>query len=399
MKILKVTIVLLMGLISFIHADNKAKTVIIFDASNSMWGQIKGVPKINIARDALKDVINDWDESELGITVYGHRKKKDCNDIEAVIPVGKVNKKEILSKILKIKPKGMTPISLAIEKVAEELKNSGDNSSIILISDGKDSCDADPCKTVKKLVKQGVKFKAHVIGFDVNKDADKQLRCIADATNGIYVSPKNSKALKKALEEIAIAAKPILINAVDDDFTGTVVSGSTGGVVGDITVNDEYNGAAVIDTDITITVTSHNLNTEPSIDTSGNLTVAPNTAIGSYSIKYKICENANPTNCDQANVEIVVKSIRNVQITSRDSGEDIVSTYQFFTMNNNGEADKKLQVQCSVDETKACSLNLSKGNYLVLSTSGDKKGESLFTITKDKISKENEIKKIIVNMK
>ena len=399
MKILKVTIVLLVGLTSFIHADNKAKTVIIFDASNSMWGQIKGVPKINIARDALKDVINDWDESELGITVYGHRKKKDCTDIEAVIPVGKVNKKEILSKILKIKPKGMTPISLAIEKVAEELKNNGDNSSIILISDGKDSCDADPCKTVKKLVKQGVKFKAHVIGFNVNKDADKQLRCIADATDGIYVSPKNSKALKEALEEIAIAAKPILIDAVDDDFTGTVISGSTGGVVGDITMNDEYNGASVIDTDITTTVTSHNLNTDPSIDTNGNLTIAPNTAIGSYSIKYKICDNSNPTNCDQANVEIVVKSIRNVQVVSRDSGEDILSTYQFFTMDNNGEADKKLQIQCSVDETKVCSLNLPKGNYLILSTFGDKKGESLLTVTKDKISKENEIKKIIVNMK
>ena len=43
---------------------------------------------------------------ELGLTVYGHRAKGDCNDIETVIPVGKVDKNKVISTVMAIKPKG-----------------------------------------------------------------------------------------------------------------------------------------------------------------------------------------------------------------------------------------------------------------------------------------------------
>ena len=182
---------------------NAPKSVIIFDASGSMWGQVDGKAKISIAKEALQDVVKKWNpEVELGLTVYGHRTKGDCTDIETVVPVDKIDKQNILNIVKNIQPKGKTPISTSLKKVAKEMKFSEEKATIILISDGKESCDADPCATAKELKKQGIDFVAHVIGFNVDKNTDAQLECIADATGGEYFSAKDATALNDAMDSI-----------------------------------------------------------------------------------------------------------------------------------------------------------------------------------------------------
>jgi len=184
-------------------AQDKPQAVIIFDASGSMWGQIDGKAKITIAKEALNSVVKEWSpDVELGLTAYGHRKKGDCNDIEALVPVGKVDKKKIISLVEKIQPKGKTPIARSLRKVAEELKFTEEKATIILISDGKESCDANPCDVAKELEKKGIDFVTHVVGFNVDKKTDKELECIAKATGGEYFSAKNATALNAAMKSI-----------------------------------------------------------------------------------------------------------------------------------------------------------------------------------------------------
>ena len=195
---------IVVALIMQLSASDVPKAVIIFDASGSMWGQINGKTKIEIARDALKNVVQEWNPNvELGLTVYGHRKKGDCNDIEAVIPVGKVNKKRVVDTVMQLQPKGKTPISRSLKKAAEELKYTEEKATIILISDGKETCDPDPCATAKALKAQGIDFVTHVIGFNVDKKTDEELACIAHATGGEYFSAKDAKALNKAIKTVA----------------------------------------------------------------------------------------------------------------------------------------------------------------------------------------------------
>ena len=187
-----------------VSAEDNPRAVIIFDASGSMWGQINGVTKIEIARDALKNVVKEWNPNvELGLTVYGHRSKGDCDDIETVIPVGKIDKDKVISTVMDIKPKGKTPISRSLRKVAEEIKYTEEKATIILISDGKETCDPDPCGTAKELEKQGIDFVVHVIGFNVDKKTAEELGCIAGATGGEYFSAKNAAALNEAMKVIA----------------------------------------------------------------------------------------------------------------------------------------------------------------------------------------------------
>ncbi len=195
--------ILAIVLVSLLGAGTP-KAMIIFDASGSMWGQIDGVNKIVIARDALKSVVGKWNPKvQLGLTVYGHRVKGDCNDIQTVIPIGPVHKKQMIDTVMGILPKGMTPIAKSLRQVANSLRQYEDQTTIILISDGKESCDADPCATAKQLKAEGINFVAHVVGFNVNAATDRQLACIAHATGGEYFSAKNAAALNKAIKVIA----------------------------------------------------------------------------------------------------------------------------------------------------------------------------------------------------
>ncbi len=181
----------------------KDKAIIVFDASGSMWSKIDGKTKITVAKDTLKNIVNNWDEKKaLGLLAYGHRKKGDCNDIQTLVPVGKVDKKVMISMVEKINPKGKTPISAAIKMAADELKFTEDNATIILISDGKETCNADPCTTAAELEKLGVNFTTHVIGFDVDEETGKQLQCIATETGGKYFPAVNAKELNDALKKV-----------------------------------------------------------------------------------------------------------------------------------------------------------------------------------------------------
>ncbi len=204
-------VVVLLGVLTGgVSANTAPKAMIIFDASGSMWGQIDGVNKIVIARDALKSVVQKWNPKvELGLTVYGHRVKGDCNDIETVIPIGGVHKKQMIDTVYGIMPKGMTPIAKSLRQVANTFRQYEGQTTIILISDGRESCDADPCATAKQLKAEGIRFVAHVVGFNVDATTDRQLACVAKATGGEYFSAKNAAALNKAIKVIAKkVAKP-----------------------------------------------------------------------------------------------------------------------------------------------------------------------------------------------
>ena len=197
--------VLLIFLLMLPIAQAKDSAIIVFDASGSMWGKIKGKAKIEIARDVMATLIKDWNEDiELGLMAYGHREKGSCSDIEVLQTVSKLDDVKLISIINSIIPKGKTPISQSLKKAAEILHYSEEPATVILISDGEETCNADPCLTSQELEKDGIHFTAHVIGFDIknNKKARMQLQCIANNTGGKYFEAESSINLKKSLFEI-----------------------------------------------------------------------------------------------------------------------------------------------------------------------------------------------------
>ena len=181
-------------------AADQSKVMVVLDASGSMWGQIDGQSKIVIARQAIRDLMKDWDPSiQVGLSAYGHRRKGDCGDIQTLQPVGPLNPKDLMQAVNSIRPKGKTPLSEAVRRAAEELKYTEEKATVILVSDGKETCDADPCALGNELEQLGVDFTTHVIGFDVKKSETQGLQCLADNTGGIFINASNPSTLLVAL--------------------------------------------------------------------------------------------------------------------------------------------------------------------------------------------------------
>ncbi|MDH3644571.1 MAG: VWA domain-containing protein, partial [Gammaproteobacteria bacterium] len=163
-------------------------TMLVLDASGSMWGQIDGVTKIEIARDVVAAMVNDWNpEHHLGLIAYGHRREGDCDDIETLIPIGTIDAEGFRSTLNSVKPKGKTPLSAAVQQAASVLDFESRTATVILVSDGRETCGLDPCLVADQLEKAGIDFTAHVIGFDINAPQDiAQLECMAERTGGRY---------------------------------------------------------------------------------------------------------------------------------------------------------------------------------------------------------------------
>ena len=120
---------------------------VIFDASNSMWGQIDGTPKITIAKDTVRDVMTEFPEDiRVALRVYGHqysREQKNCEDSELLVPLGTGNVDQIRSAIDGFKPKGQTPLGFSVEQVPADFGDFEGERAVVLITDGIESCDGD----------------------------------------------------------------------------------------------------------------------------------------------------------------------------------------------------------------------------------------------------------------
>ena len=120
--------------------------------------------------------------------------------------------------------------------------------------------------------------------------------------------------------EATILIEPAPI--VADDDTPAALPGNIGGTISNVVANDRLAGTTnpEIGTDVEITEavaaqdgTPLGLAVPPASGAitldpdTGEITVAPDTSEGTYVYTYEICETLNPTNCDTAEVTIVVQ--------------------------------------------------------------------------------------------
>ncbi|SEO27634.1 Ca-activated chloride channel family protein [Paracoccus alcaliphilus] len=187
--------------------------VIVYDGSGSMWGQIDGVAKVEIAREVIGDLIATWPEdANVGLMAYGHRREGDCSDIETLIAPGPLDRSAFVSTVNGVTPRGRTPLTESVRQAAELLSYRDTQATVILISDGLETCQADPCALSAELAQQGVNFTAHVVGFDLTEEEHAGLACIAENTGGVFVPAQDADDLRDALALVqsAVHLEPLL---------------------------------------------------------------------------------------------------------------------------------------------------------------------------------------------
>lgn len=183
------------------------RAMIVLDASGSMWGQIDGRSKIEIARDTMAGVLAAVPEgNELGLIVYGHRERGACDDIELAVPPATGTASAIADVVARLQPKGKTPLTAAVRQAAEAMRYTEDPATVILVTDGLETCEADPCAVAAELEAAGVNFTAHVVGFGLTAEEGAQVACLAEATGGTYLAAENAGDLATALTQTVVAA-------------------------------------------------------------------------------------------------------------------------------------------------------------------------------------------------
>ena len=150
--------------------------------------------------------------SRIGYRVYGHQSPtsaRNCKDTELMVDFGpaSANRDAILAKTQTVKAQGYTPITYVIELAARDIAKEPGSRTLVLVSDGKETCPGDPCAAAKALAEADANLVIHTIGFNVDAAARFQLQCMARVARGTYSDATGAADLGARLGAVA-AAKP-----------------------------------------------------------------------------------------------------------------------------------------------------------------------------------------------
>lgn len=180
------------------------RILFVFDGSQSMYGRWESGAKIDVAQRLMGQMLDSLQgiqaESnfQLALRVYGHQKPvppQDCSDTRLEVPFSNGNIYKIKRVLKTIKPKGTTPIAGSLMKAANDFPACTDcRNIIILITDGVEACDGDPCVVSKRLQKKGIILKPFVIGIGIDEDFKNSFECV-----GTYFDAADENTFKNVL--------------------------------------------------------------------------------------------------------------------------------------------------------------------------------------------------------
>ncbi len=167
---------------------------------------------MKIATELMKqtlDSLKGKENIELALRVYGHQYKiypghQRCDDTKLEVPFkeGNANIDKIKGKIRGLTAQGTTPIALSLEQAADDFPECDNcRNVIVLITDGIEACDGDPCAVARALRSKGIILKPFVIGIGMDPNQLTSLKCI-----GKYYDANTEATFKTALNVVVSEA-------------------------------------------------------------------------------------------------------------------------------------------------------------------------------------------------
>jgi von Willebrand factor type A domain-containing protein len=203
---------------------------IVLDVSGSMNAKLGDGNRWDTALKALKEVVDTLPEDlNVGLRVYGHRysskSAQTCQDTELVVPLAKLDREQIVKTASALKPRGETPLIRSILKSVGDLNAAG-GGSVILITDGEESCKGNAKAAAKEIKASGVNLTLNIVGFTLTSEAvENELSTLAGSTGGRYYGAQDGAQLARAVKLAALQRLPYDIL----DVSGKVLaSGQTG---------------------------------------------------------------------------------------------------------------------------------------------------------------------------
>ena len=226
-KVCRVGCVITLLLLCTAHSFSQERTRILFllDASLSMKNEWKGGSKWDVARTALADIadsISQIPNCEMGLRVFGHlypEPDKNCHDSRLEVRIDTGNAKAIKRKLDEIRPKGITPLVYSMEKAVPDFAGVPAKNIIIIITDGEDACNRDPCSIAMLLQKNNILLRPFIIGMALQTKNVTDMNCMGKLYNTNSAS-EFSEVLKTVVTE-SVAKTSLQVNLNDQNSQPT----------------------------------------------------------------------------------------------------------------------------------------------------------------------------------
>ncbi|MEM1307865.1 MAG: VWA domain-containing protein, partial [Pseudomonadota bacterium] len=188
------------GSISTASAQADRSVEIVLDVSSSMAKRLpNGTAKISAAREGMTTFVRNLPVgTRLALRAYGHQspdRDRNCRDTELIVdfePAPAVEQ-TVIRQMRRVRPRGYSPISFALRRAARDIAyERAATHMLVLVSDGKETCDGDPCAMARQISRKDARLVIHTIGFNVGSTARDQLQCVARVTGGSYYDARDA---------------------------------------------------------------------------------------------------------------------------------------------------------------------------------------------------------------
>jgi Ca-activated chloride channel family protein len=235
--------------LNYVYAQNNSafkpshtRILFLLDASGSMKEKWNDKTKYEISKELIYHLVDSLQtanpEVEVGIRIYGHqypRAVHNCTDSKLEIPFAKNNAEKIKQVLDKITPQGYTPIALSLLEAAKDFSyDTTALNAIVLVTDGEEMCEGNPCDATKELIKKRIAIKPFIIGLNIAKDVVIDFNCV-----GNYYDAKDENSFYRLLKNVtdqALKNTTLQINLLDIKNQPTISNIA-------FTLYDHYSGA------------------------------------------------------------------------------------------------------------------------------------------------------------
>lgn len=207
-----------------------SRILFLLDGSGSMKEKWEERSRFEIAKELLVKLVDSVEQKnpnvEFAVRVFGAQfphEQKNCKDSKLLLPFAKNNAARLDVLLKALTPKGMTPIAYSIsESVKDFPADEKSVNSIILITDGDENCDGNPCIASKELVNKRIALKPFIIGLNVSEKEIEKFNCV-----GTFVNTTSEASLKNTVGVIinqTLNTTTVQINLLDYQGNPTVTN-------------------------------------------------------------------------------------------------------------------------------------------------------------------------------
>jgi hypothetical protein len=192
-----------------------ARILFLIDASSSMLNNwTPSETRFNTASRVISSIVDSIHKVNtdvaFAVRVFGNQypaQEKNCYDTKLEVPFNLGNDAQIKARLKYLKPLGYSPIAWSLKETAEKdfIESDQYAYSIILITDGGESCGGDICATVTNLLEKKISFKPYILSLVDYEPLRLQYECL-----GKYLIVAKEKDIEPAIKTIINDNRKIL---------------------------------------------------------------------------------------------------------------------------------------------------------------------------------------------